>query len=237
MKQVNAKNKAVLLIGDSHLPYEHIDYLDFVKAVSEKYSCKVHIHMGDYEDNHAISFHKSDHELFSAGDELESVILKTEEWNKAFPKLLMLDSNHGSLVFRRLKHDGIPLTYLKPLKEIYNTPKWTWYEDILLKTALGDVYLCHGKSGMYNKLAKEIGCSAAQGHFHGKFEITWSNSVFHQRFNMFVGCGINRKSMAFAYGKNNIPQPMLGCGVILENGMPLLVKMTLNAKGRWTKKL
>lgn len=233
MQKINAKGKSVLLIGDSHLPYEHIDYLDFCQSVSHYFQCKLHIHMGDYEDHHAISFHDSDSELMSAGDELESVIEKTAYWYKAFPKMKILDSNHGSLVFRRLKKAGIPLTHIKPLKEIYDTPNWTWSEDILLETNQGDVYLTHGKTGVYNKLAREVGCSAVQGHFHGKMEITWANSVFHERFNMFVGCGIDRKSMAFAYGKNNIPHPLLGCGVIDGEGSPYIIKMRLNKKGRW----
>ena len=162
MQSINAKNKSVLLIGDSHLPYEHIDYLNFCQYVSDYFGCKLHIHMGDFEDHHAISFHDSDSELMSAGDELECVIEKTVYWYKAFPKMKIIDSNHGSLVFRRLKKAGIPISHIKPLKEIYNTPKWSWYGDLLLKTKQGDVYLTHGKSSVHNKLAREIGCSAAQ---------------------------------------------------------------------------
>lgn len=234
---LRATRSAVLLIGDSHLPYEHPDYLEFCKAVSKKHKCELHIHMGDYEDQHAISFHDNISELFSAGDELELVIQKTQYWYKAFPKMRILDSNHGSLVYRRLKHAGIPIAHIKPLKDIYETKTWRWYEDVMLQTKLGDVYLCHGKTTSYNKLAREIGCSAVQGHFHGKFEITWANSVAHERFNMFVGCGISRRSMAFAYGKNNIPQPILGCGVINKNGYPILEKMKLDKRDRWTGEL
>jgi len=149
----------------------------------------------------------------------------------------VLDSNHGSLVFRKMKHHGLPLSYLKPIQEIYNTPWWKYYEDVLLLTNIGSVYGCHGKAAPYNKLAREIGCSAFQGHFHGKFEITWANSVIHERFNMFVGCGVDRKSMAFAYGKNNIPQPIWGCAVLDERGNPHLIKMHVNKLGRWDKKV
>lgn len=193
--------------------------------------------MGDEVDGHAMSFHDSDSDLPSAGHELELAIEQLSHWYKAFPKMILLESNHGSLIYRRAKHHGIPLAHFKPLQEVYNTPKWKWYEHILLSTRSGDVYLCHGKSGVYNKLAKDIGCSAVQGHFHGKLEITWSNSVFHQRFNMFTGCGVNRDSLAMAYGKNNIPQPMLGCGRLDETGMPHIHKMNLNARGRWDGKI
>lgn len=236
MKKIRATGKSVLLIGDTHLPYEHPDYLEFIKDVSKKFNCKIHIHMGDYEDHHAISFHDSDCELLSAGDELKKVIHKTEDWYKAFPKMITIDSNHGSLVLRRLKKHGVPISHLKPLKEIYKTKTWTWVDEIILKTKIGDVFLCHGRATSYQKLAREIGCSAAQGHYHGKLEVTWCNSVFNERFNMFVGCGIDFKSMAFAYGKINIVQPILGCGVIDEKGYPYIIKMPLNKKGRYEKK-
>lgn len=235
--QIDARNKAVLFIGDSHLPYEHVDYLRFCRAVSKKHKCQIHLHVGDYEDNHAISFHDSIGELLSSGDELNLVIERTKAWYKAFPNMWIADSNHGSLIYRRMKSHGIPIAYIKPLNEIYNTPKWQWAEDFMIKTNKNDVYMCHGKSGTYNKLAREQGCSAVQGHFHGKFEITWANTSINERFNMFVGCGINRQSMAFAYGKNNMPQPILGCGGIDRKGNPFLEKMHLDENGRWIGEL
>jgi hypothetical protein len=43
--------------------------------------------------------------------------------------------------------------------------------------------------------------------------------------------------MAYTYGKNNLPKPILGCGVIDKNGMPHVVKMILNKRGRWAGNL
>lgn len=237
MKKINAKGKAVLLIGDSHLPYEHADYLKFCQAVAKKMETDIHIHMGDYEDQHAISFHDSDADLMSAGDELELVIEKTKYWKKAFPKLTTLHSNHGSLVIRRFKKHGIPMAHLKSLGEVYDTPDWTWHHEILLETSKGQVYLHHGKAGPYLALCKEMGCSAVQGHFHSKCEITYLNAGFNERWNMFTGCGVNQNSMAMAYGKDFKRKPVLGCGAIDENGVPHLFRMHLNSKGRWDKKL
>jgi len=236
-KKINGLGKAILFIGDTHLPYEHIDYLDFCKAVNKKHNCTIHIHVGDEADKHGISFHPSDSDLFSAGHELEKTKIKIRRWEKAFPKLILFESNHGSLVIRKMKVNGIPLKYIKPLSEVYETPGWKWYHDVLIKTKYGDVYGCHGKSSGYGALAKEQGCSAIQGHFHGKLEVTWHNRVEHRRFNMFVGCGVNWRSLAFAYGKNNIPKVILGCGVVDEEGLPHIYKMKLNGKGRWVKKL
>jgi hypothetical protein len=236
-KHIDAKGKSVLIIGDTHMPYEHCDYLDFIQAVNKKFKCKIHIHAGDEADFHGISFHNTDCELLSANAELEAVIEKIMLWNAVFPKLELLESNHGSLVFRRMKAHGIPVHLIKPLQQVYNTPEWNWHHDILIETKYGSVYCCHGKMAGYGGLAKEHGTSALQGHYHGKLEVTWHQRVGHKRFNMFVGCGINWKSLAFAYGKNNIPKPILGCGVIDKNGMPHAMKMQIDKHGRWTGKI
>lgn len=238
-KVIDAQNRAVIIIGDSHIPYEHYQYLSFIKAVKRKYSSQrpIMIHVGDEVDNHAISFHDSDPELLSPGNELELSIERLESWNKAFPELLLLESNHGSLAYRKFKANGLPIRMLKSLQDLYGTPGWSWWDDILVKTKAGNVYLCHGKKSGYGALAKEMGCSAVQGHFHGKLEVTYHNRIGHRRFNMFVGCGINWKSLAFAYGKNHIPKPILGCGVIDRNGIPRVYPMHLDENGKWTGKI
>lgn len=236
-KVINARNKPVVIIGDSHIPYHHVDYLDFIKAVKAKFKNPIMLHSGDEVDNHSISFHPSDQDLFSAGHELDAAIEQLKPWVKAFPNLILLESNHGSLAFRKAKVNGTPLKYYKTLNEVYGAPKWKWYHDILLRTKIGDVYGCHGKASGYGALAKEQGCSSFQGHYHGKLEITWHQRVGHKRFNMFVGCGINWKSMAFHYGKNNLPKPILGCAALTKDGFPKLYKMTVDKHSRWNGKI
>lgn len=238
-KVVDAKNRAIIFIGDTHICYEHCDYLSFIKAVKRKYSSQrpIMCHVGDEIDGHAISFHDSDPELFSPGHELDLSIERLSHWVDAFPKLMLLESNHGSLAYRRFKHAGMPIRMLKPLQELYNAPDWSWWHDILFQTNAGDIYACHGKSSGVGTLAKEMGCSAVQGHFHGRLEVTYHHRIGHRRFSMFVGCGINWQSLAFAYGKNHIPKPILGCGVIDKNGIPRVYPMHLDKRGRWTKKI
>ena len=97
--------------------------------------------------------------------------------------------------------------------------------------------MCHGKSSAYGKLAREMMCSAVQGHFHGKAEITWHKSAMGSRFNMFVGCLVDEDSMAMAYAKNNIPKPILSVGYVDENGNPLIIKMNLLSNGDWDGKI
>lgn len=240
MKLINARNRSVLIISDTHAPYIHKDAYKFLRAIKRELldDNSIILHSGDEVDNHAISMHPSDCDLMSAGDELKEACSYMQGLENIFERICFLDSNHGSLAIRRFKLHGIPLQYLKSLNQVYGvSKKWSWHEDIILETKIGKVYLCHGKSSVYGKLAKEQGCSAIQGHYHGKFEITWHQSALSQRFNIFVGCLIDRESLAFAYGKNHIPKPILGVGMLTKEGYPKLVKMDLDAKGRWTGKL
>jgi len=240
IKVINAKNRSVLIISDTHAPYTHKDYFKFLKAVKKKYLNKKSIifHVGDEVDNHAISFHKSESELFSAGDELDEAITYIKALESLFPKMYLCESNHGSLLYRRLKFEGIPIRALKSLQEIYSVKKWQWYDDyrIITNNPL-DTYLCHGKAARYNALAKDVGMNAIQGHFHSKFEITYSKSPLAERYNMFIGCLIDVDSLAFRYGRNNLPKPILGVGLITESGHPILIKMNLDKKGHWNGKL
>jgi hypothetical protein len=53
---------------------------------------------------------------------------------------------------------------------------------------------------------------------------------------MNVGCLIDQKNLAFAYSKNHKTRFIVGCGIILD-GIPRLLPMVLNNKGRWIKKI
>ena len=67
-------NKRVLIISDQHIPYHHKDLFIFLKALKKKYKPDKVINMGDELDKHSLSFHPSNEELYSAGDELEKGI-------------------------------------------------------------------------------------------------------------------------------------------------------------------
>lgn len=223
MKKLDVRNKRVLFISDTHVPYSVSGYLDFLRELKHKFKPEIVIHIGDELDYHAISFHDSDVDLFSAGHELDRAIIELQEGLiKLFPKMYLLESNHGSLIFRRMKHAGVPVRVLRPLEDLYEAPLWEWHDDMLLRTNQGRVYLCHGKSGVYGKMPKEMGASCVQGHFHGKFEITYHKTVLGTRFNMFIGCLVDEKSLAMAYGKNHLPKPILGTGGLKANGEPIL---------------
>lgn len=235
--RLNGKNKDVLIISDTHFPHHHPDTIPFLKAIKKKIAPKLVIHIGDEVDNCFISFHTSPSSL-SGDQELSDAVVGLQNLRKLFDKMYILDSNHGSLIFRRMKAEKIPLTYIKPLQEIYGTPNWSWHHDIILDTKHDyPTYFCHGKQKGYNKLSNSMGMNAVQGHYHSLFEITYARSVVGERYNMFVGAFANDKEIAMEYAKNNVPKTILGCGYIDKEGTPHLLKMNLNKKGRWDKKV
>jgi hypothetical protein len=201
--KIDARGKRVLIISDTHIPYSVRGYIRFLKKLKEKFKPQVVVHIGDELDYHDQSMHDSDRDLDSAGVELDKSIKELHEGlHKLFPKMFLLESNHGSMTLRRAKKNGIPLRTLRPLPDLYETPKWSWHDELLIQTAAGSVYACHGKTGGYGQMAAKAGCSAVQGHFHGKFEITYHRGPMGRRFNMFVGCLVDVDSLAMAYGKN-----------------------------------
>lgn len=232
------KYKSILVISDMHIPYHHGDLFTFLRDIKNKYKPDKIVCIGDEVDYHAISFHASDPELLSPGDELKEAIRYLKMLYKIFPKVDVVDSNHGSLVYRKAKAMGLPSTVFKSYRNILEAPKgWSWHHDLTLKMNDGNkVYFHHGKTSAPAKLSKNMSMSAVQGHYHSRFEIIhWANPT-GMFFDMRVGCLINDKSMAFHYNKTTMDRPIIGCGIII-NGQPKLLPMILNTKGRWNGEL
>jgi hypothetical protein len=98
----------ILFISDLHAPYNHPDALLFLSALKKKYSFKRVICVGDELDYHAMSFHEHDPDLDSAGVELQrGREIMWELW-KMFPRMDILESNHGSMAYRKGKYHGTP---------------------------------------------------------------------------------------------------------------------------------
>jgi hypothetical protein len=220
---LDARNKRVLFISDTHIPYSVDGYLNFLKDLKEKFKPEIVIHGGDELDYHAISFHKSDASLFSAGHELDQSIIEIQEGlHRLFPKLYLLESNHGSLIFRRLKFEGISLRHLKPLHELYETPLWEWHDKIILRTRKGKVAVSHGMSGIACAWAKTTGMSTVEFHYHTMHHITKMKSLGRESFSMHCGCLADQEKMAFAYAKANLKEFINGTGGLYADGEPVL---------------
>ena len=60
-----------LIIGDSHIPFTHRNYLDFCKRIHKQFKCQRVVHIGDLVDNNSISYHEIDPNGWSPAQEME----------------------------------------------------------------------------------------------------------------------------------------------------------------------
>lgn len=238
MSKKKVENSCVLVISDMHIPYSHKDLIPFLTAIKEEYDLDKVVCIGDEVDNHAMSFHDSDPDLPSAGDELEVAIEMLKPIYELFPKITLVDSNHGSMHYRKGKHHGVPRKYLRDYGDILEAPKgWEWYPHIKLTCSDGSkVYFHHGLKKQGLRVAQEMGMNFVQGHFHNDFNINYASSPDKLLWNMTVGCLIDDDALAFEYNKTNMGRPIIGCGIILE-GQPMLIPMILDKNGDWIGEL
>lgn len=224
---------SILVISDLHAPYMHKDAVKFLAALKRKYKFDKVVCIGDEVDFHALSFHDSDPDLPSAGEELARAIDSLKPIYKLFPEVDVVESNHGSMVYRKALANGMPKKVIRGYNEVLQAPDgWKWKPDVKLKTPLGLVYFCHGKSGAAGRLASQYGMSAVQGHYHEKAQINYISTPEKLMFDAHTGCLADDKSLALGYNKINVKRPIVSVLVII-NGIPQIVPMVLNGRARW----
>lgn len=233
-KDVDKDNTRILLISDMHIPYHHPDTLSFLGYLKNKYNPTRVICLGDELDKHALSFHDSDPDLPSAGDELRLSLPVIKKLKELFPVMDILESNHGSLLYRKAHHHGIPRQYLKSYNEVLGVDDdWKWWYDMTIDLPNGNkCYLHHGKSANVTKTSQTMSMCAVQGHYHETFKIEYWGNPNGLFWGMQAGCLIDDRQYAFNYNNVNLHRPLIGTGLII-NGLPVLEAMVLNSEGRW----
>jgi hypothetical protein len=232
------QNSKVLVISDQHFPYNHPDLIAFLKALDAKYKFDRVINIGDELDFHAISFHTHDPELLAPSDELKAAIARIKPLYELFPEMDLIESNHGSLVYRKGKFHGLPRHVFKSYREILGAPQgWKWHRDLTIKLPDGNYcYFHHGMSGKPGELSRRRSMCTVEGHFHSKFDITYWGNSRGLYWAMHVSCLIDDDSLAYAYNKTTIERPIIGCGSIIDSH-PKLHPMILDKSGRWIGRL
>jgi predicted phosphodiesterase len=224
------------IIGDTHLPYEHAGYLDFVLDTFAKHGVDKVVHIGDFIDHHALSFHDSEPMLQGVTGEWESVIEAAKPWYDEFPKAILIEGNHDRLPARQLRKIGMePTIFMKPLREIYKMPRGWQVKDWV---KIDDVLYHHGETasgvnGFRKDCEQRMMCTVT-GHNHSNAGISATATGQELVWGLAVGCGVDHKHMAFAYGKHFAKKPILACGVV-DNGTPSVHYMPLGKKLRRRK--
>ena len=80
--------------------------------------------------------HTHDPDLFSAGYELKASKKYIKELESIFPKVVEVDSNHSSLVYRRALKFGMSRSFLKDYAEFLGTKKWKFNKSKIISVSL-----------------------------------------------------------------------------------------------------
>ncbi len=120
---------------------------------------------------------------------------------------------------------------MRPLEEVYDMPKgWSIVDELEINGVL--YHHGHTSCGVngFRKDSQARFQSTVSGHAHGNSGVSYTATARELVYGCAVGCGIDNKSMAFAYGKNFKQKPIVSCAVIKDFGaLPQVYPMPL----RW----
>tara|TARA_R100000781_G_scaffold114704_1_gene86246 strand:+ start:472 stop:1191 length:720 start_codon:yes stop_codon:yes gene_type:complete len=213
----------VLVIGDLHEPFCLDEYIEFCLSKYHGYNCNQVIFIGDIIDNHYSSYHETNPDGLSGGDELDLAIERISKWYNAFSKAIVILGNHDRMVMRKAQTSDIPKKWIKSYKEVLGVPNWKFVE----RYVQDDVQYIHGEGGTARTKCRADMMNTVQGHLHTQAYCEHYVGQNYRVFGMQVGCGIDHESYAMAYAKYG-KKPAIGCSVVLNNGsLPINLLMHL----------
>ena len=209
----------VLAIGDIHEPCSRPNYLEFCKDIYDEWDCDTVVFMGDVVDWHGISFHANNPESPGVCDEYELAMQRIHMWHDEFPRAKVCIGNHDARVVRLAEDNNIPAKFIRDYEDMWDTPNWEWDHEFIID----DVYYFHGTgyAGLHPAFnaARTMSMSVCMGHIHSTGGIKWLVNPYKRWFGMDVGCGVDDKKYAFAYGKHLKKKSVISCGIIID-GIP-----------------
>lgn len=223
---IQEKTEVIGIIGDTHFPFVHPNYIHFLEDTFNKYKVTRIIHCGDLCDNHAISRFQTEVDAYSATTEFELAQKNVEIYTRAFPEADVLLGNHCLIPARQCATLGIPQQFLKGFKELWKLPKgWNVQEQIIIN----DVLYEHGtgtsgKNGALDKAVNQM-MSCVIGHSHSFGGCQYKSNSKSLIFGLNIGCGVDIDRYAFRYGKYNKNRETLGCGIVFNSSNAIFVPM------------
>lgn len=231
-------NKVILIMPDIQAPFHHPDTLPFLVKLRDKYKPTRVVNIGDLCDLYCLSNWIKSPEAISPKEEIKKMLDFTKQISTEFPVVDILTSNHDKRLLRAAERSQIPKHFLKSYNEWMGLPNtWKFHDELLIDS----IMFTHGNEigvGGSNAAIQRVlhyGRSCVCGHLHTMSEIRYFANREKLLFGMQVGCLIDRKAIAFEYERQNLKKPILSAGIIID-GIPMLIPMHLNNKGRWTKK-
>jgi len=208
---------SILIIGDTHVPFDLPGYLEFCRDVQEFFNCGKVIQIGDLVDYHASSYHETIPEGWSPKDELDYAKQRIKEWERVFPEVTVTLGSHDLRPHRKMRSGMVANEWLKSFEDVYDTPNWRYVDEYVYQ----GIKYTHGTTDAWSNLLNS-GVSVVQGHLHTRASVQWHNLGGKSIFAMQVGCGINDKTYAFEYAKTNTTKSHISCGVVF-GGNPIVI--------------
>ncbi len=201
----------VLVIGDLHAPFTLTGYLEHCIDVYRRYNCNTVVFIGDIIDNHYASYHETDPNGLSGGDELSLAVKQITPWYEAFPNATVIVGNHDRMIQRKAFSSSVPREWIKPYNDVLGTPTWEWMDRLVID----DVQYIHGEGGTARTRCRADLMSTVQGHLHTQCYTDWVVGANFKVFGTQVGCGIDFGAYAMAYAKRG-KKPAIGCAVVID---------------------
>ena len=227
-KKWTNEESRVLVIGDTHCPFDLDNYLDFLVDTYNRYNCNRVVHIGDEADHHYSSYHETDAGGFGGSDELYLTRKRLKRYYKVFPDVDVVIGNHTRIVMRKAQTGGIPSEWMKSYNEVLEVPNWRFVTEL----EIDGVLYAHGEGGTARTKCKADLQSVVQGHLHTQLYSEYVVGRNNRVFGMQVGCGIDHEQYAFGYAKAG-KKPAIGCGVVIGGKEAIAVPMIMeNYKGK-----
>jgi len=212
----------VLVIGDTHCPFDLDTYLDFLIDTYNKYNCNRVVHIGDEVDHHFSSFHETDANGLGGGEELRCAKERLKRYYDVFPNVDVIVGNHSRIIMRKAQTGGIPREWIRDYNEVLGVSNWKFHTEL----EIDGVLYAHGEGGTARAKCKKDLQSIVQGHLHTQLYVEYVVGRNNRIFGMQVGCGINHEEYAFGYAKAGL-KPAIGCGVVINGKEAIAVPMIL----------
>jgi len=142
-----------------------------------------------------------------------------KRWYGAFPQVYLCRGNHDRLPERQALFHGLPDRIIRSFRDIWNLPIG-WQDDFSWE--FYGVRFMHGTGfsgkNAHIKVAEQSRQSCVIGHIHSVLAVNYLVSERDRIFGCNCGCGIDRHSYSFNYGRDCLNKPALGCAVVTDKG-------------------
>jgi len=219
-------NERILVISDTHFPYEDERMWDFIQLMKMKHVPDMVVHTGDIVDFYAASRYPKDPDHpDSFPNELIKIKKSVKRLARIFPKMRVTVGNHDFRLRARSQNAGLPVSTVKSLPRVLGAPKgWRFYEEemtLSVESTGEKITFAHHLGANTTLEAQRLGRTVLTGHQHSKGHVT----AFNNGESIYFGCNvpnlINNTGAPFSYTTLSHINPVRGC-IIINSGIPNL---------------